>query len=513
MWQNCRNHLQIQLVPSRNLLNPPKEGEKETTTLNGVTWHYCQKCFGGKGSWNKTYTTSEHIKSAGKGYKNGKEENPPTPGVSKASPNIVVANLASTTAETAGTDDNSGLFFCLRLNLIAMLVFSPLLSFSFIQAIASYISSLFYTSTHYCYRRSSPALFSPSLTFFSARYGALYNSVMVYHWFIVAQLLGLYWDPSPSWRPRKQKSSPQPTKSTKPKTPPAPNYHRLRLFFFIYILFTSSHVYAVFRDELPIKSLCTMPMVLLCSSCIMSLHNNKENRAINKLLHSSPCGPITDVSLVPDSFQTTSCNTKKLAMLSPWQTTNEKSSTIMDYVPGSKAICIDTGASACISNDKRDFLTIHPTTNLVLDLALLLKVVTLFTDNEGNKIKLYVSDALYVPNIPICLLCPQQVAKQTNNPQVWRSIWYLTYDGFVQTVPYNRRNGLPLIFVNAPMSNASSTTCPNPHTAAYLSTAISDDLTSTNLSKSQRKLLHIHERMAHLNFDEIQNLARLGYFL
>jgi hypothetical protein len=170
-----------------------------------------------------------------------------------------------------------------------MLVFSPLLSFSFIQAIASYISSLFYTSTHYNYRRLSPALIAPSLTFFSARYGALYNSIMVYHWFIVARLLGLYWDPSPSWRPRQQKSSSQSTKSTKPKTPPAPNYHYFRLFFFFYILFTSSHVYAVFRDELPIKSLCAMPTVLLCSSSIILLHNYKENQAINKLLHSSPC--------------------------------------------------------------------------------------------------------------------------------------------------------------------------------------------------------------------------------
>jgi len=266
-----------------------------------------------------------------------------------------------------------------------------------------------------------------------------------------------------------------------------------------------------------------MPTVLLCSSSIILLHNYKENQAINKLLHSSPCRPITDVSLVPDSFRTTSCNTKKLAMLSAWQTTNEKTSTIMDYVPGSKATCIDTGASACISNDKRDFLTFHPTTNQTISgirSGLTVKgrctLLWTITDNEGNKITLYVSDALYAPNIPICLLCPQQVAKQTNNPQdrfnAGGLFGSLTYEGFVRTVPYNGRNGLPLIFADAPMSHASSTTCPNPHTAAYLSTALPDDLPNTNLSKSQRKLLHIHERMAHLNFDEIQNLARSGYF-
>jgi hypothetical protein len=90
---------------------PPKDGKKKTTTLNGVTWHYCQKCFGGKGSWNKTHTNSEHVKGTGKGYKNGKEENPPTPEVSDASSDTVVANLAKAASETAGTNDNSGLFF------------------------------------------------------------------------------------------------------------------------------------------------------------------------------------------------------------------------------------------------------------------------------------------------------------------------------------------------------------------------------------------------------------------
>jgi hypothetical protein len=30
----------------------------------------------------------------------------------------------------------------------------------------------------------------------------------------------------------------------------------------------------------------------------------------------------------------------------------------MDYAPGSKAICIDTGASSCISKDKNDFISL-----------------------------------------------------------------------------------------------------------------------------------------------------------
>jgi hypothetical protein len=128
---------------------------------------------------------------------------------------------------------------------------------------------------------------------------------------------------------------------------------------------------------------------------------------------------------------------------------------------------------------------------------------------------LHIADALYVPSIPICLLCPQQVAKQTKNPQdgflAGGSFGTLTFDGFVQTVPYNGRNGLPLIFAADPQSTLPNRQCSNSHTAACLSTAVSE-APGANLSKVQCKLLHIHERMAHLGFDEIQSLARLGHF-
>jgi hypothetical protein len=89
---------------------PPKDGEKEATTVNGVIWHYCQKCFGGKGSWNKTHTTSEHVVGAGKGYK-GKIPNPPTPGIPTTPLESAVANLASATPEANESNANSGLFF------------------------------------------------------------------------------------------------------------------------------------------------------------------------------------------------------------------------------------------------------------------------------------------------------------------------------------------------------------------------------------------------------------------
>jgi hypothetical protein len=116
----------LQKVPSQDPgtikkpTHPPKDGEKKTTTINGITWHHFQKCFNGKGSWNKTHTTAEHVKGAGKGYKGGKEESPPTPGKQEPSPTTPssssassgsgVANLAAH-SDPMDDSNNGGLFF------------------------------------------------------------------------------------------------------------------------------------------------------------------------------------------------------------------------------------------------------------------------------------------------------------------------------------------------------------------------------------------------------------------
>jgi hypothetical protein len=403
-----------------------------------------------------------------------------------------------------------------------MLEFSPLFSLSVIQAIAHYISSTFSTTTYYCSRRSNFASIAPPLTLCSARFGALYHSIMIHHWFIVGRLLGLYWDPFPLWRPRKRNSSKSVSNPIKRRTPPAPNYLGLKFILLIYMFLVCAHVRAVFHETIPIHSLCATPMIVICSSSILSIHQYRKNQTINNLLTSSMNDSSSAIPTISTSFYNTTCNATKLAMLSAWQTTNERFSSIMDYAPGSKPICIDTGASSCISNDKRDFLSLkHVSNQTISGIGSGLNVEgrgTLrwtITDNDGNKIMLHVADALYVPNIPICLLCPQQVAKQTKNPQdgflAGGSFGTLIYDGFIRTVPYNGRNGLPLIFAADPHFNSSRRPCDNPHTAAYLSTATTA-VPSSNLSKAQRKLLHVHERMAHLGFDELQLLARQGHF-
>jgi hypothetical protein len=109
-------------------------------------------------------------------------------------------------------------------------------------------------------------------------------------------------------------------------------------------------------------------------------------------------------------------------MLSAWQTMNTRASRVMDFAPGSIAICIDTGASSSISNDREDFITFQQVTDQVISgISSGLKVEGrgtlhwIIRDDNGDDVVLHISNALYVPKVPLCLLCPQQVAKQTGN--------------------------------------------------------------------------------------------------
>jgi len=145
-----------------------------------------------------------------------------------------------------------------------MLALSQLLRHSVFQVIASYVLSFFYTSTHIHYLRSTHVIIAPPLTFCNEKYGTLYNSIMIYYWFIVGVLLGLYRDPSPSWRPRSRKSFLPHQLVAKSKTPPDPNYRHFKLF-------NCFQVYSIFHEDLPISSLCATPMVLLCGSSIMTI--------------------------------------------------------------------------------------------------------------------------------------------------------------------------------------------------------------------------------------------------
>jgi len=292
----------------------------------------------------------------------------------------------------------------------------------------------------------------------------------------------------------------------------------------IYLILNCTQVLAIYNEYLPIISLCAIPFTISSVSYLQHIRQCWENTKIKDLFTFVLCDqPILNDRPCIDSFIETTSNSKKLAMLSAWQTTNSKVPILMDYAPESKAICIDTVASSCISNDRTDFISFTPVADQVISgISSGLSVAGHGTlrwnicDNDGHNIILHISDALYVPNIPICLLCPQQVAKQTGLANdgfiAGGAHGTFTYDGFTRTVPYNGQNGLPLIFatrLDRKMSDPSS--CTNEYVTAFLSTEL-PLAPESNLTRPQRKLLPVHKCMAHIGFNEIQRLARHGYF-
>jgi hypothetical protein len=90
-----------------------------------------------------------------------------------------------------------------------------------------------------------------------------------------------------------------------------------------------------------------------------------------------------------------------------------------------KHICIYTRASACLSTKRSNFTNLKPITNLkingIASRLLVEGIITLkwpIKDDNDNEIDLYIHNVLYVPNAPMGLLCPQQIAQQTQHQKM-----------------------------------------------------------------------------------------------
>jgi len=365
--------------------------------------------------------------------------------------------------------------------------------------------------------------------------GSFSGCVSLYYWFIVARYLGLFQPLSPIWRPRGKFSHCLEPEISEPRKPPD-RYRRgclVLLSFYLYIVFLNTN--AVYSQEMSLRSLSALPLTLFSGFFYQAMHRRETAKAIgilfapNKSIHDGPFFADPFIQLPTDGCPPSDAT--KLSMLSAWQSANARSPIYMDYAPGSKAICIDTGASSCISNDKNDFISLESVQNQsIAGIGSGLSIEGVGTlrwkinDDDGNAIILHVQNALYVPKVPMCLLCPQQVAQQTANAKdgfhAEANFGKLTYDGFTRTIPYSGRNGLPIVFTAGNVFGPSAMFSPLsvsevPSTSAYAASLLSTHVAYTgelNLSRTQRLLLLVHASMAHLHLDEVQRLARAGYF-
>ena len=244
---------------------------------------------------------------------------------------------------------------------------------------------------------------------------------------LLSRYLGLFHCLSPTWRPKNKSTKYTSHRSEppirKPRNPPDRYRRGCLAILFLHLCIVFINTNAVFLEYMPISSLSALPLTLFTGTSIQVLRQRENYQAICILFAPFRTSSIHDGQFLAEIFPSndgTLCNATELSMLSAWQSANAHSPIYMDYAPGSKAICIDTGASSCISNDRNDFISLEKVQNQTitgigssLDIAGYRTLRWRIKDDDGNTIVLHVRYALYVPKVPMCLLCPQQIAQQT----------------------------------------------------------------------------------------------------
>jgi hypothetical protein len=211
--------------------------------------------------------------------------------------------------------------------------------------------------------------------------------------------LGLFHRLYPLWRPR-GKPTTAPSHSSRLRKPPDRYCRHCYIAPFFYLLFITVHTTTVYCEKLPLSSLGILPLTFIFHSSYTIVQQKKNQQAITQLLNPHPDNyAASDLPMNVNYFNTTGnpSNATKLIMLSAWQSTNNTSPLYMDYASGSKAICVDTGASSCISNNKTDFISLKQVTNQTitsigsgLEIAGRGTLRWTINDDQGNPILLHV---------------------------------------------------------------------------------------------------------------------------
>jgi hypothetical protein len=387
-----------------------------------------------------------------------------------------------------------------------------MLVFSFFIPLYSFVIALFNnTYTVHVHRHK----YLPLLIHIPYKFGPISDCILVAPWFY-NQFYTFFHYISSFYKRQHTTLLPTPsTIKTKCRLYYSPSLHHL--LFLTYIIINCTIVSAITTNQLSFTSLSIMPSLLT----FFYLHSQHQLRLPS--LFSSSTTPI----LLP---QCPTTNKEKFCYLSAWQSIAKDNPHIMNFSPGSTPICIDTGASCCICNNKEDFIFLtHSSNSTLRGIGSGLSVQgtgTLqwsITNDDGDDIVLNLLNSLYVPSIPMCLLSPQHMAQQTHNSAdgFATNTGLLTFAGHKHTIHYNASNNLPIFFTS---SNITSTPSIDPSTItsnfnSTTTTALiaSENFTPINntecsLTTTQRKLLRVHQCMGHLNMTRIPQLACEGYF-
>jgi hypothetical protein len=126
-------------------------------------------------------------------------------------------------------------------------------------------------------------------------------------------------------------------------------------------------------------------------------------------------GPTDFLTIHP--HQPRSCEENKRILAFLYSITTPQQESCYNFGTDTERICIDIGASACISTRRENFVNLTQVKNikingigsgLPVEGSGLLKCP--LRDENNNEVDLYIQNALFVPKAPMGLLCPQEVA-------------------------------------------------------------------------------------------------------
>jgi hypothetical protein len=194
------------------------------------------------------------------------------------------------------------------------------------------------------------------------------------------------------------------------------------------------------------------------------------------------------------------------------------------FIAKSIPLILDTGASIGITSTKSDFiLPITPVQNTTLKgIASGLSIHGIGTvsyhilDDAKRPLKIIIPGVLYVPDSPCRLICPRQLLATSHDPTAFCSIHsdniMLNLRGSHITVHYDAKTDLPILHTT-PGPQSFLTFCRannmSPSPQLHANTAC-HNATNTNLSPSQLVKLQWHQRLDHVNFDQLCSWMRNG---
>ena len=192
-----------------------------------------------------------------------------------------------------------------------------------------------------------------------------------------------------------------------------------------------------------------------------------------------------------------------------------------DFSPIDVPIVIDTGASLSLTPYKEDFVeppqpcllkalhNVSSTTKVEGVGTVAWRVIDLYGAVHTIKTRAY-----YVPSASIRLYSPQRHFQQSLEGALTMNWEHLTlrFPGPVKLSFPIAPNGLPLMFLDnnqGPIAGVTFADAAMFSDVPYILANVADE-TNQNLSGPQRELLLWHHKLAHVNFDWLQTLARQG---